>query len=192
MLHGMTGSREKMLPLARRLAPEGWNLLVPDAPFRHRRGGFAWWVGDTPPEGPIGAEAAAQLEESVRILQSQIPTDGPLIVGGFSQGAAVAQELLLTEMGSRIIGVVVLGSRAARPLLLMESLSLLPPQRMLSMHGERDHLVSPQQGEECASLYEDAGWTVERIRHHKGHMVDLANEVRVRGWLEETARKCTL
>ena len=35
MLHGMTGTTEKMQPLAKRLAPHGWNVLCPQAIIEH-------------------------------------------------------------------------------------------------------------------------------------------------------------
>ena len=43
MMHGMTGTSEKMMPLARQLVPKGWNVLCPEAIIPHpTRGGFAW------------------------------------------------------------------------------------------------------------------------------------------------------
>ena len=42
MMHGMTGTSEKMEELARGLTPDGWSTLCPQAKIRHpTRGGFA-------------------------------------------------------------------------------------------------------------------------------------------------------
>jgi predicted esterase len=186
MLHGMTGSAEKMRPLAEKLCPSGWDVLVLDAPFSHPRGGFAWWVRDAPATEYLDDETISQLQDSVDFVAENLPTDGPLIVGGFSQGGAVAQELLLTEAAERIVGVVVLGSKAARPLILLEKLCELPSQRMFSMHGESDAIVPINEADEYALIYEEAGWDVTKVRHQKGHMVDLASEDKLHNWLSKT------
>ncbi len=186
MLHGMTGSAEKMRPLAEKFCPQGWEVLVLDAPFTHPRGGFAWWVRDAPTTEYLDNETISQLQSSVDFVVDNLPADGPLIVGGFSQGGAVAQELLLTEAAESIVGVLVLGSKAARPLILLEKLCELPSQRMFSMHGERDAIVPMEQADEYVRLYEEAGWDVTRVRHQKGHMVDLNSEDELHNWLRET------
>lgn len=186
MLHGMTGSAEKMRPLAEKFCPPGWDVLVLDAPFPHPRGGLAWWIRDAPTTEYLDNETISQLQTSVDFVTDNLPADGPLIVGGFSQGGAVAQELLLTEVAERIIGVVVLGSKAARPLILLEKLFELPSQRMFSMHGERDTIVPMDQADEYVRLYDEAGWDVTRVRHQKGHMVDLSSEDKLHNWLRET------
>ncbi len=185
MLHGMTGSAEKMRPLAEKFCPPGWDVLVLDAPLPHPRGGFAWWIRDTLPTENLDEETISQLQASVDFVVDNLPAHGPLIVGGFSQGGAVAQELLLTEVAQRIVGVVVLGSKAARPLILLEKLCELPPQHMFSMHGERDSIVPVEEAEEYVRLYQEAGWDVTTVRHHKGHMVDLGSEDELHNWLRE-------
>ena len=185
MLHGMTGSAEKMRPLAEKFCPPDWDILVLDAPFPHPQGGLAWWIRDAPTTEYLDNETISQLQASVDFVTDNLPADGPLIVGGFSQGGAVAQELLLSEVAERIVGVVVLGSKAARPLILLEKLCDLPSQRMFSMHGERDTIVPMDQADEYVKLYEEAGWDVTTVRHHKGHMVDLGSEDELHNWLRE-------
>ena len=81
MMHGMTGTSEKMEDLARSLVPEGWSTLCPQAKIRHpTRGGFAWWLFG---EGVTEEESMSQMEESLSEILEKIP-DGPIIVGGFS------------------------------------------------------------------------------------------------------------
>ena len=54
MLHGMTGTSEKMQPLADRLVPNGWNVICPQAEIEHpNRGGFAWWLRAEDPTLPF-------------------------------------------------------------------------------------------------------------------------------------------
>ncbi len=185
MLHGMTGTSEMIRPFAERICPNGWNICDIDAPFSHPKRGFAWWMRDDPPEAPLDSETLQQVELSIDHVLSSIPKDGPLIVGGFSQGAAIAQELLLTEVSDRIVGVVVIGSKAIRSLLLMERLIENKPMHMLSMHGERDHILPMQQADECAKLYEESGWEVTKIRHPKGHVIDMSHVETIVSWVLE-------
>ncbi len=189
MLHGLTGTAEMIHPLAEKLCPSGWQVCVIDAPIPHYKRGYAWWIRDEPASSPLDSETLNQLVESVNHVLDSLPKDGPLIVGGFSQGAAIAQELMLTEVAHRILGVLVIASKVARPLLLMEGLAENPPLRMLSMHGDRDHIVPLYQAEECVELYEKAGWDVTRIRHSKGHMVDMSSLDKITEWMLITSQR---
>ena len=187
MLHGLTGTAEMMRPLAERLCPGGWDLLLPEAPFPHPERGFGWWLRDAPPTDPLDAAAIEQVEQSLAMLEAALPEEGPLIVGGFSQGSALAQELLGTRHADRIRGVSVLGGKSARPLELRLVLDGQPPRRLLSMHGSRDVMVPLWQAEETVEIFREAGWDLTLLRHEKGHMVDLSQEAAIRDWVAETA-----
>ena len=81
MMHGMTGTSEKMEELARGFTPDGWSTLCPQAKIRHpTRGGFAWWLFG---EGISEYESISQMEDSLSGILEIIP-DGPIIVGGLS------------------------------------------------------------------------------------------------------------
>ena len=141
MLHGMTGTTEKMQPLAKRLAPHGWNVLCPQAEIEHpTRGGFAWWLRSEDPTLPLDSESQIQVEESMQRVIEEIP-DGPVIIGGFSQGGAIASALLETDLQERIVGLVLIGTKTVRSDSLIESLPFLKPREVVWMHGLRDHLV---------------------------------------------------
>ena len=173
MLHGMTGTTEKMQPLAKRLAPHGWNVLCPQAEIEHpTRGGFAWWLRAEDPTLPLDSESQIQVEESMQRVIEEIP-DGPVIIGGFSQGGAIASALLETDLQERIVGLVLIGTKTVRPDRLIESLPFLKPREVVWMHGVRDHLVSLEVAIERAEIFESVGWPVTRFEHEKGHMVNL-------------------
>tara|TARA_B100000886_G_scaffold284368_1_gene208720 strand:+ start:471 stop:1058 length:588 start_codon:yes stop_codon:yes gene_type:complete len=170
MMHGMTGTSEKMEELAQRLTPDGWSTLCPQAKFRHpTRGGFAWWLFE---EGVSDEESVSQMEDSLTGILDIIP-DGPIIVGGFSQGGAMASALLETEASSSIVGLVLIATKTARPDELRVSLPFLKPRPVIWMHGERDHLVPFDVGMEHIKIFEESGWPVTRLEHEKGHMVNL-------------------
>ena len=173
MLHGMTGTSEKMQPLAESLAPNGWNVICPQAEIEHpTRGGFAWWLRAEDPTLPLDSESQKQVEDSMRRVIREIP-NGPVIIGGFSQGGAIASALLETDLHERIVGLVLIGTKTVRPNFLTESLPFLKPREVVWMHGKKDHLVPLKVAIEHAEIYESAGWPVTRLEHEKGHMVNL-------------------
>ncbi|GIS49386.1 MAG: hypothetical protein Ct9H90mP23_0580 [Methanobacteriota archaeon] len=173
MLHGMTGTSEKMQPLAESLAPNGWNVICPQAEIEHpTRGGFAWWLRAEDPTLPLGSESQTQVEDSMQRVIREIP-NGPVIIGGFSQGGAIASALLETDLHERIVGLVLIGTKTVRPDFLTESLPFLKPREVVWMHGIKDHLVPLEVAIEHAEIYESAGWPVTRLEHEKGHMVNL-------------------
>ena len=173
MLHGMTGTSEKMQPLADMLAPNGWNVICPEAEIEHpTRGGFAWWLRAEDPTLPLDSESLKQVEDSMRRVIREIP-NGPVIIGGFSQGGAIASALLETDLHERIVGLVLIGTKTVRPDFLTESLPFLKPREVVWMHGIKDHLVPLEVAIEHAEIYESAGWPVTRLEHEKGHMVNL-------------------
>lgn len=173
MMHGMTGTSAKMQPLAERLVPSGWTVLCPQAEIEHpTRGGFAWWLRAEDPSLPLDEESQRQVDQSMQRVIGELP-DGPLIVGGFSQGGAIASALLETDLQERIVGLVLLGTKTVRPDNLVERLPFLRPRPVVWMHGERDHLVSMEHGVEHAEIFEAADWPVLRLAHEKGHMVNL-------------------
>ena len=173
MMHGMTGTSAKMEPLAKKLVPKGWNIFCPEAKIPHpTRGGFAWWLRSEEPTEPLGTDALLEVKDSIQNLISEIP-EGPIIVGGFSQGAAIASAMLEYDIQSRIKGLVLLGTKSVRPDELREILPFLKPRKVVWMHGSRDHLVPIEQGIEHIEIFEQADWEVTKLKHEKGHMVNL-------------------
>ncbi|MFL2963171.1 MAG: alpha/beta hydrolase [Candidatus Thalassarchaeaceae archaeon] len=179
MLHGMTGTSNKMLPLANKLVPSNWEIFCPEAIIPHpTRGGFAWWLRDefndpSGPLNPLDEKSMEQARDSVTRVIEEIP-EGPLIIGGFSQGGAIASLMLERSIQDRIIGLILIGTKTINPDGLISAVSKIWPRPVVWMHGEKDHLVPISVGEEHVRIFEDAFWPVTRIKHHKGHMVDIS------------------
>ena len=172
MLHGMTGTSEKMRGLAESIAPADWGVICPEGTYAHPRGGRAWWIRE------VGIEAIApsdQIQVSMRSLAHSLP-EGKLIVGGFSQGGAIASAMLETSIEERIVGLILLATMTVRREYLQKILKSIRPRPLVWMHGERDHIVNISDGEELVSIFENAGWSVIRLSHAKGHMVDLSQK----------------
>ena len=179
MLHGMTGTSNKMLPLANKLVPSNWKIFCPEAIIPHpTRGGFAWWLRDefndpSGPLNPLDEKSMEQARDSVTRVIEEIP-EGPLIIGGFSQGGAIASLMLERSIQDRIVGLILIGTKTINPDGLISAVSKIWPRPVVWMHGEKDHLVPISVGEEHVRIFEDAFWPVTRIKHHKGHMVDIS------------------
>ena len=184
MMHGMTGTSEMMRPFAEKILPDGWNLLVPQAEFEHPKRGFTWWRyegGDNPGRRILTAKELSDVDASLLKLSNILPDD-ELVLGGFSQGGAMAQELLQFEL--KVLGVIAIGTRAVRPLELKDRLTQILPSKLMWMHGESDHRVSLDAGLEIPEIFEESGWEVTRIQHHKGHMIPIEFHGQVKQWLE--------
>jgi predicted esterase len=184
MMHGMTGTSEMMRPFAEKILPDGWDLLVPQAEFEHPKRGFTWWRyegGDNPGRRILTAKELSDVDASLLKLSNILPDD-ELVLGGFSQGGAMAQELLQFEL--KVLGVIAIGTRAVRPLELRDRLTQISPSKLMWMHGESDHRVSLDAGLEIPEIFEESGWEVTRIQHHKGHMIPIEFHGQVKQWLE--------
>ena len=184
MMHGMTGTAEMMRPFAEKILPDGWSLLVPEAEFEHSSRGYTWWRyegGDQPGRRILSATELSDVDSSLLKLSKLMP-DGKLVLGGFSQGGAMAQELLQFEHD--VLGIIAIGTRVVRPLELRQRLQEIPSAKLLWMHGETDHRVTLDAGFEIPFLFEQSGWDVTRIQHSKGHMIPIEFHLSIRQWLE--------
>ena len=98
MMHGMTGDASMMRPFAEKILPEGWTLLVPQARYKHPSRGFTWWRyenfdADVTRRMNLSRKELIDVDASLSQLEHLIGTEaplGPLVVGGFSQGGAMA------------------------------------------------------------------------------------------------------
>ncbi|MAV94960.1 MAG: hypothetical protein CMA31_04650 [Euryarchaeota archaeon] len=172
MLHGMTGTSVKMRPLAESLAPNNWGIVCPEGTYVHPRSGRAWWVRE---EIIDAVTPANQILMSMKGLEQSLP-EGKMIIGGFSQGGAIASAMLETSIEERIVGLVLLATMTVRGEQLQKILRSIRPRTVVWMHGERDHIVNIDDGLKLATIFKDAGWKVIQLRHGKGHMVDLSQK----------------
>ena len=122
MMHGMTGDASMMRPFAEKILPEGWTLIVPEARYAHPRRGRTWWRyededADATRRMTLSRRELIDVDSSLSQLEQLIAEQaplGPLVVGGFSQGGAMAQEMLQLPLADRIVGVVAMGTRLVR------------------------------------------------------------------------------
>mgnify|MGYP001358305379 FL=1 len=192
LMHGMTGNEEMMRPFAEKVCPEGWTLLVPEGRFAHPTRGRTWWRyedydSDTTRRANLSRIELIDVDSSLSQLEKLISQNaplGPLVVGGFSQGGAMAQQLLQLPIADRIVGLICIGTRLIRPKELRMRLDELDKKRLFWMHGERDVRVPIEDGWAIAHLFETAGWAVELVEHKKGHMIPIEHHDELTEWLK--------
>lgn len=185
MMHGMTGTSEMMQPFAEKILPDGWDLVVPQAQFEHPNRGYTWWRyegPDQPGRRILSARELSDVDSSLLTLSKLLPND-ELVLGGFSQGGAMAQELLQFDL--RIIGIITIATRAVRPMELRQRLSEIEKSKILWMHGEEDHRVSLEAGLEIAEIFSESGWDLTQVQHPKGHMIPIEFHFFIKEWLQK-------
>tara|TARA_B110000240_G_scaffold141092_1_gene156114 strand:- start:250 stop:834 length:585 start_codon:yes stop_codon:yes gene_type:complete len=191
-MHGMTGDASMMRPFAEKICPEGWTLLIPEGRFPHPARGRTWWRyedydADTTRRSNLSRIELIDVDSSLSQLEKLISQNaplGPLVIGGFSQGGAMAQEILQLPIADRIVGLICIGTRLVRPMELRIRLEELDRKRLFWMHGERDIRVPIEDGWAVAHLFETAGWAVELVEHKKGHMIPIEHHNEITEWLK--------
>ena len=142
----MTGDASMMRPFAEKILPDGWTLIVPEARYAHPTRGRTWWRyededADATRRMTLSRRELIDVDSSLsqleQLISEQAPL-GPLVVGGFSQGGAMAQEMLQLPLADRIVGVVAMGTRLVREMELRIRLAELEPKHLFWMHGEKD------------------------------------------------------
>jgi predicted esterase len=86
----------------------GWTVVAPAGPVATTDARRAWWRSDDD-----GAPLAADVEAAVAIVDDAVrryAADGPVVVGGFSQGGAFALALALRPEPGAIVGAFALGA----------------------------------------------------------------------------------
>jgi predicted esterase len=181
-----------MRPFAEKICPEGWTLLIPEGRFLHPTRGRTWWRyedydADTTRRSNLSRIELIDVDSSLSQLEKLISQNaplGPLVIGGFSQGGAMAQEILQLPIADRIVGLICIGTRLVRPMELRIRLEELDRKRLFWMHGERDIRVPIEDGWAVAHLFETAGWAVELVEHKKGHMIPIEHHNEITEWLK--------
>ena len=189
MMHGLTGTADLIRPLAESLLAPGMRLVLPEASIPHPTRGFAWWLRDAPPTDPLDVESIRQVEASVEMIVNQIlsqVSEDDLILGGFSQGAAMALEVMQhPSLRYSVKGLILISGKVLRYRNVAEHLRNFPIPAVW-MHGERDEMVPMYQGIEVYDVLNEAGCPLLDLRHKKGHMVDLAQKKKLVDWVSST------
>lgn len=181
-LHGWTGDEHSMDVLDGAL-PEGWWRFSLRAPFPAPGGGFSWSDpaldhGTTTAALDHGAGAAARWISSTHPLH-----DAPLVLMGFSQGAAVALACA-TRLVTPPAGLAILAGFAPDDL-AMANLAGLP---VYWSHGSQDDLVPIGRARRDVEALRRAGAPVAFCEAEVGHKVGVDCVRGLKQWLDDLAR----
>ncbi|ANF56983.1 alpha/beta hydrolase [Halotalea alkalilenta] len=172
-LHGLGTNERDLLPLAEYL-PEGWRMLAVRAPFVLSGQRYRWFEGTVVEGfGPGLEQDVAEGREAVlatidEALAEQGLAPSRLYLLGFSQGAAMAAEVLISAP-ERFDGAALLSGFLVDDTRRVE----LDGANVLVIHGDADARVPPQHGERTARWFERQGATTSWSLHPSlGHGID--------------------
>jgi phospholipase/carboxylesterase len=182
LLHGFGAPGEDLVPLAHEIdAPGGTCFAFPAAPIDMGAmwgDARAWWLidveglmrdprRDRTHEVPDGlAEARAQVTALCAALAER--AGGPLVLGGFSQGAMLSCDVALHWDGALAGLVLMSGTLLARG----EWEPRLPSRaglRVLQSHGREDPILPYAAAEKLRDLLRGGGLVVDWIPFSGGH-----------------------
>lgn len=194
LCHGFGAPGDDLVPLASATdAGRGTRWLFPEAPLEADigfPGARAWWPVDmlrlqlelsrggrmwdeaATPEGML--EARGQLIEALRALIRDHGVDpGRAILGGFSQGAMIATDVVLTaELGFR--NLVILSGSRVRSDAWAEGLARVGLARelhVLQSHGLYDPILPFGVAEALHRTLTEAGASTSFIQFHGAHEI---------------------
>jgi phospholipase/carboxylesterase len=184
LLHGRGGD-ESSMAVFRAALPEDVRVVSPRALLTDTAGGFAWVPPHPESVWPVHedfATADARLTMLVDELRTPTRAAQPILLAGFSQGAAMAAAFAL-EHRARIAGLALLAGFVARPPdshLDRKPLFGLP---VFVAYGTADTFIPPAIVDQSIALLRRAGGSVTTCDSAIGHKVSAACLRSLRDWL---------
>lgn len=179
LLHGRGADERSILALADHL-PDGPAYTAVRAPIAEG-GGYAWFANRG-----IGRPLASSLRATMdwfRTWLDEEATDRPVILVGFSGGAAFAGGLLLDDP-ARYAGTAVLYGTLPFDAGVPATPDRLAGADVFLAHGETDHVIPHELQQATWSYLEDvSGAAVHAIRSAGGHAISPAVLGALRDWL---------
>ena len=180
MVHGWLGSEKVMWAFERALPPEAFVVSV-RASFA-AEGGYGWMLPGEPDSFETGLAA---LRDFVRDLPGELPVDPERrIVMGFSQGAAMAYALILSDPGLVSAAAALAGflpDAAPR----WEAPGRLAGKRVFIAHGTDDPTVPLAEAKKARDTMRACGAAVTYCTDPAGHKVGAGGMRALKAWLAE-------
>lgn len=194
LLHGYGSNAEDWLQFVGKLqVPNNGRLIFPQAPRRGPiAGGRGWWwlnIEGHIPEGerfpdfstaaPGGIKVASQLLRD--FLQD---VDGPIILGGFSQGAMLSGEVAF-QTDQDLAGLVMIAGTTVNEAAWVER---FPGRRRLPIfiaHGRTDGVLPFAVAERFAGRLQAAGLNVTWYPFDGGHAIPGDVIQALNSWLQQ-------
>lgn len=147
-------------------------FILPPGPL-HFGGGLAWYPRSdvaTPAEMEQARVAArGVVMKFVEQLRGQGVTDQEIYLGGFSQGASVALDVVLSEEGTKLGGLISLSGGALA--LDLSRLRRRAPLRAFVSHGTADPVLDFATSQQLAEALEQSHHSVRFVQFDGGHTI---------------------
>ena len=187
LFHGRGSDEADIVTLADHL-PDGLDYAAVRAPIAEG-GGYAWFANRG-----IGRPVAESLAETmawVRTWLDSVAPTRPVVLVGFSGGAAFAGGLVLDDP-RRYAGAAILYGTLPFDAGVPTTPERLAGQRVLVVHGDADVVIPRNLLERTWSyLHGDAGSITAGVRDPGGHGLSMAAVEAVARWLTEVTDTTT-
>lgn len=182
LLHGRGSSESDIISLADHL-PEHLAYAAVRAPISEG-GGFAWFANRG-----IGRPIASSIAETMSWFRTWIdhlaPTKRPVVLVGFSGGAAFAGGLIL-DRPDRYTGAAILYGTLPFDADIPTTPGRLHGLPVLVAHGDADTVIPRDLLDRTWTyLHGDAGSTTIGIRDPGGHSIGVPVVARLTSWLQD-------
>jgi len=188
LLHGRGSHKGDLMGLQPGLPPEAI-VVTPQAPFSGAEwgygGGWAWYryLGGTTPEPETFLAGQAELEAFLAALPEILPVrSGPMVLGGFSQGATSSLAYALRHPGT-FAGVLVLSGFLADHPSVTASPETVANTSFFWGHGFDDPMITHATGAAGRAALLAAGASVETHDYPIGHWIEPRELADVTAWL---------
>jgi phospholipase/carboxylesterase len=180
LLHGRGSNEQDIIGLAEQL-PNGPTYAAVRAPISEG-GGYAWFANRG-----IGRPIAESLRATMdwfRTWLDEVAPDGrPVVLVGFSGGAAFAGGLLLDDP-ARYAGAAVLYGTLPFDAGVPTTPSRLEGARVLVIHGDQDMVIPRELLDRTWSYLDtEAGSVTTAVRDAGGHGLSATALAHLQGWL---------
>jgi phospholipase/carboxylesterase len=188
LLHGYDADEHGLAALGPLIDPDARFLVAaPRGPVTVPDGtGHAWWhYGARGPDSETFHASFHGLHEEIdRLCATHLMTRDEMVIGGFSQGAAMALAIGLgTSSRPRPAGILCLSGFLADADGLTYDWEAARDLPVLVQHGRADEMVPVEMGEDTARVLEHHGLDVTYRAYDMGHQTTLESLADTRDWL---------
>lgn len=186
LLHGLGADERDLMGLAPYF-DERLEIICPRAPLASEWGGYSWFNIQQDPGG-LGVDGEQARNSLAMLIEFLRDVPGPILLGGFSQGAMMSVGVLL-ERGDLAEGIL---QMSGGWLPCFETVDF-HPKPVFASHGTQDPIVHFEFGRDSALQLEELGCTVDFNAYPMAHEISqecLQDMVRwVHSWMQDEANR---
>ena len=172
-LHGWTGTKHSMVPVARAMKIQSAKWYIPQAPYKASAGqGYTWFSG-SPDKGWKVKKTFNLLDTLIK----QVINDGfdqdNIILFGFSMGGSLSLRYGL-KMQCQLRGIIPVAAWVREPEELINAASMESKQTpILMIHGKDDSVVDHKKSITVAAEMKKNGFSIHLEIVSGGHIIGV-------------------